>query len=327
MRSRALVLSLGLALLLTALPMLAQIPTGTISGKVTSAEGRGAAGGDGHRLLAEPAGQRGPPSPARPASTTFRSCRRASTRSASSWRGSPNPKRSVKISAAQAIRLDAELANAAVSEEIVVTGTYETISTTPEAATTYEKEFIESLPIERNIRETVLLTPGVSATGPGGARIRGISIAGSQSYENLFLVNGVVVNENLRGQPFDLFIEDAIEETTHDRSGVSAEYGRFSGGVVNTITKSGGNEFHGSFRTSFTNQNWEAGDPGPPSPDGQDQPALRGHPRRLDLAGPDLVLPRRPRLRAESTRPDVTPAHQRLSLPDGHRRSSATRAS
>jgi len=37
--------------------------------------------------------------------------------------------------------------------------------------------------------------------------------------------NGVVVNENLRGQPHDLFIEDAIQETTVMTAGVSAEYG------------------------------------------------------------------------------------------------------
>jgi hypothetical protein len=98
----------------------------------------------------------------------------------------------------------------------------------------------------------VLLNAGVSDNGPSAA----IIIAGAQSYESLFLVNGVVVNENLRGQPLSLFIEDAIEETTTSVSGISAEYGRFAGGVVNTITKSGGNELSGSLRTNFTNDKW-----------------------------------------------------------------------
>ena len=61
------------------------------------------------------------------------------------------------------------------------------------------------------------------------------------SFENLFMVNGVTVNENLRGQANDLYIEDAIQETTVATAGISAEYGRFSGGVVNVVTKSGGN--------------------------------------------------------------------------------------
>ncbi len=256
MRSRALVLSLGLALLLTALPMLAQIPTGTVSGKVTSADGEALPGvtvtvsspslqGTRDAVTSETGEYNIPLLPPGDYEVSFE------------LEGFSNPKRSVKVSAAQSLRLDADLSNAAVSEEIVVTGTYETISTASEAATTYEKEFVEQLPMERNVRETVLLTPGVSATGPGGPRVKGISIAGSQSYENLFLVNGVAITENLRGQPFDLFIEDAIEETTTTVSGVSAEYGRFSGGVVNTITKSGGNELHGTFRTGLTNQKWE----------------------------------------------------------------------
>jgi hypothetical protein len=39
--------------------------------------------------------------------------------------------------------------------------------------------------------------------------------------------------------------------------GISAEYGRFTGGVVSAIDKSGGNEFSGSFRDSLTNPSWD----------------------------------------------------------------------
>jgi hypothetical protein len=85
-----------------------------------------------------------------------------------------------------------------------------------------------------------------------------ITISGGPSYDNVFLVNGVVVNENLRGQPHSLFIEDAIQETTVMTAGISAEYGRFTGGVVSTLTKSGGNEFSGSFRDSLSNPSWTA---------------------------------------------------------------------
>ena len=56
------------------------------------------------------------------------------------------------------------------------------------------------------------------------------------------------INENLRGTAVDLYIEDAIQETTVATGGISAEFGRFGGGVVNVITKSGGNDFSGSFR-------------------------------------------------------------------------------
>ena len=80
------------------------------------------------------------------------------------------------------------------------------------------------------------------------------------------MINGVSVNENLRGGVLSLFIEDAIQETTTAVSGVSAEYGRFTGGVINAITKSGGNQWEGSFRSNFTNQDWGAFTPLSPEP-------------------------------------------------------------
>ena len=154
---------------------------------------------------------------------------------------------SIKISAAQTSKLDATMPAAKVAEEVTVTGSYETVSSTGTASTTLEASLQSKLPITRDLQGAVLLTAGVSNTGPANA----ITISGAQSYENLFLVNGVVVNENLRGQATNLFIEDAIQETTTSTSGISAEYGRFAGGVVNTLTKSGGNEMHGSFRDTL----------------------------------------------------------------------------
>ncbi len=121
-------------------------------------------------------------------------------------------------------------------------------------------ELVNQLPSDRSLNATMLLAPNVSATGPGGnnndSATQTIVMSGAMSFENLFLINGVSVNENLRGQALPLFIEDAIQETTVTTGSVSAEFGRFSGGVVNAITKSGGNNFSGSFRTTFTNDDW-----------------------------------------------------------------------
>jgi len=163
----------------------------------------------------------------------------------------------IKISAAQTQKLDAVMPQARVAEQVTVVGSQETISTSGQAATTYEKAFIEKLPVARDMVNTTLLAPGVNNNGPRNA----ITISGAQSYENLFLVNGVVVNENLRGQPLSLFIEDAIQETTTSTGSISAEYGRFNGGVVNTLTKSGGNEFSASARVTLNNDKWTAPTP------------------------------------------------------------------
>jgi hypothetical protein len=165
----------------------------------------------------------------------------------------------VVVSAAQSKTFDAAMQVSAVEEEIVVTGNAETISEGATGSTTYDyTEVVGKLATNRDLEAAIELAPGVNFTGP--VRSNGtaaVTISGSQSYENLFMVNGVVVNENVRGQSLDLFIEDAIQETTAAVSGISAEYGRFTGGVVNTITKSGGNEIHGSVRASLENESWE----------------------------------------------------------------------
>ena len=148
--------------------------------------------------------------------------------------------RTLGLAPTQDIPLEVELGPAAISEEVNVVGQRADVLTqTAQVATNFKGDLIANLPTNRDINAYLLLAPAVHPTGPNG----GYSIAGSASFESLFLVNGVTVNENLRGQANDLYIEDAIQETTVATAGISAEYGRFSGGVVNVVTKSGGQRF------------------------------------------------------------------------------------
>ena len=171
------------------------------------------------------------------------------------------------VAVGQTVPLDATLSVAAASETVTVTGRIEHFAQTAPVATTLKADAVAELPVDRTLNATVLLAPGVFNTGPStnaqDSNAQAISISGAMSFENLFLVNGVVVNENLRGQAVPLFIEDAVQETTVTTGAISAEYGRFSGGVVNAVTKSGGNRFSGSFRTTFTNDDWRALTPHP----------------------------------------------------------------
>jgi hypothetical protein len=158
----------------------------------------------------------------------------------------------VTVSVSQTSRADTEMRVAAVAEQITVTAEAPVAAMTDEIAANFESEQINQLPVDRTIDSVVRLSPGVTEAGPNNQ----ITISGATSFDNLFLVNGVVVNENLRGQPTPLYIEDAVQETTVLSGGISAEFGRFTGGVVSTITKSGGNEFSGSIRDSLTNPSW-----------------------------------------------------------------------
>lgn len=156
------------------------------------------------------------------------------------------------VNLAQTSRVDAALKMSAVSEAITVTATSPAVMETTQVETNFKQANINRLPIARAPVNQLLLTPGVTNG------INGPVISGGFSYDNLYLVNGAVVNENLRGQPHALYIEDAIQETTVIHGAISAEYGRFTGGVVSSITKSGGNEFSGSIRDSLDNPKWTA---------------------------------------------------------------------
>jgi outer membrane receptor for ferrienterochelin and colicin len=161
--------------------------------------------------------------------------------------------RSVVLAPTQVLPLEVKLGPAQVSEEVTVTGrSADTLTKTAQIATNFSQDLIAQLPTSRDLNSILLMAPGVHPTGPAGA----FSFGGSVSFENLFLLNGVSINENIRGTAFDTAIEDAIQETTVANGGVSAEFGRFSGGVVNIITKSGGNQFSGSFRESLNNDQW-----------------------------------------------------------------------
>jgi hypothetical protein len=162
-----------------------------------------------------------------------------------------------QIGLSQTARIDADLKVAAVTESITVTAAAPAVLETTQVATNIPQKLLNDLPAGRTITSAVSLAPGVA---PG---IGGFAISGAPSFENLYLVNGVTVTENVRGQPHNLFIEDAVQETTVMTASVSAEFGRFSGGVVNTITKSGGNNFTGSYRDTMTNPKWTKTTPFP----------------------------------------------------------------
>jgi outer membrane receptor for ferrienterochelin and colicin len=162
----------------------------------------------------------------------------------------------VSLAPAQSLPVNATLGAAGISETVEVVGT-STLNPLDGAviATRIRQADMSNLAVTRDITSIMIMAPGVHPTGPNG----NFSVSGAMSFDNLYLVNGVTVNENLRGQAQqNLVIEDAIEETTIATGGVSSEFGRFGGGVINVITKSGGNDFSGSFRLGLANDDWRA---------------------------------------------------------------------
>ena len=158
----------------------------------------------------------------------------------------------VQVGLTSRARADADLKVSAIAEAITVTAGAPAVLETTEVQTNFSAKLIENLPIGRTLLATVNLAPGVTSTGVGGAT----TISGGYAYDSTYYVDGAVVNEVLRGQPQSLFIEDALQETTVQTGSISSEYGRFTGGVVTSISKSGGNEFTGSIRDTINNPSW-----------------------------------------------------------------------
>jgi hypothetical protein len=149
--------------------------------------------------------------------------------------------------------LDSQLSVAKVEESVQVVAEASPVVESPVVGANYRKEEIDRLPSGRTPQEIAELAPGLTDNTPNTGQL---TISGGFAFDNVFLIDGVDVNDNFFADVTDVFIEDAVDETQVLTSGISAEYGRFSGGVVNLVTKRGGNRFSGSFRTNFLNPAW-----------------------------------------------------------------------
>ena len=128
--------------------------------------------------------------------------------------------------------------------------------TDAKTATNINFETLDRLPQGRTIEGAALMTPGV-VQGVGGR----LQVRGAQTSSNLYLVDGQNVADNAYNNRGVRMISDSIEETQTITGAISAEYGNVGGGVINTITKSGGNEFTGQIRWELTNPAWNARTP------------------------------------------------------------------
>jgi hypothetical protein len=163
----------------------------------------------------------------------------------------------------QVMNLHIALSVGAISQKVDITADAPVVDDVKtETSEVVGNELINNLPINgRRVDSFVLLTPAVTKDADFGLlTFRGM--AGGNS----FLVDGVdttnqYYNENAgRTRLGSQLSQDAVQEFQVLNSNYAAEYGRASGGVVNTITKSGTNDFHGSFFWYFRNRTLDARD-------------------------------------------------------------------
>jgi hypothetical protein len=180
----------------------------------------------------------------------------------------------VTISVTETARLDVTLEVGAVQEQVTVSTEAALLQTESSAlGRVTDRQQVSDLPlVARNFTQIVTLSPGIEANvnnasdlgrGAGGTSQGNFRAHGAQGADNNFQMNGVPVNDlqssgNTSGG-VAIPNPDAIQEFKVQTGLYDASYGRNAGANVNVVTRSGGNNFHGSafeyFRNNALNAN------------------------------------------------------------------------
>lgn len=124
-----------------------------------------------------------------------------------------------------------------------------------ESATNLTRDEITRLPVDQSLSSVALLAPGVVASG---ATFGGLTFGGSSVAENVTYINGLNVTDLYRRQGFSSVPFAFFKEFQVKTGGYSAEFGRSTGGVINAVTRSGSNEFHGGTELTFEPSGWKS---------------------------------------------------------------------
>src|SRR5271156_4022348 len=186
----------------------------------------------------------------------------------------------VHIDANSAIRLDVKLELGEVTEKMTVTTNAVQVETqSTQLGEVINSQKIEAVPLNgRDFTDLLALQPGVvpsayaaQAAGLNDRTVGGSlslnagnqSINGQREAANGFMINGANVNEGKNNGTAVIPNLDSIEEFRIITNNFDAEYGNYSGGQINVVTKSGTNQYHGDLfefnrNTAFNARNYFA---------------------------------------------------------------------
>ena len=162
----------------------------------------------------------------------------------------PVKREGVVLQLEQTITLDIAMKQSTLAEEITVVGKSPLIdvkSTTK--GSTMTAEVFMQLPRNRSFDGLLSTVPGVQYEGNQG----GLSVDGASGTENMWYIDGTNVNGIHVGLRNQGIVMEQLEEVKVTASGYNSEYGGSMGGVVNVISRSGGNEFHGDLFGYYNN--------------------------------------------------------------------------
>lgn len=122
-----------------------------------------------------------------------------------------------------------------------------------ESATNITREELARLPVDQNLGAVALLAPGVVSSG---ATFGGLTFGGASVAENATYINGLNVTDPYLRRGFSTVPFAFFQEVQVKTGGYSAEFGRSTGGVINAVTRSGGNEFQSGVEFTLEPASW-----------------------------------------------------------------------
>lgn len=147
--------------------------------------------------------------------------------------------RDIQISPGRVLTIDLLLKVGGLAENVTVTGESPVVDVKSSATeTTISQSLLFSAPITRTAIQVLNYMPGVNNSSAYG---------GESSSANSLLIDGVDTRDPSGGTPWTFYNYNIVEEVQTQGLGAPAEYGGFTGAVINTVTKSGGNRFSGLF--------------------------------------------------------------------------------
>ena len=178
----------------------------------------------------------------------------------------------VSITVGGLVELPITLEVAGTKEVVEVTSQAELIETSRSSTTdTIGERRIDNLPINgRNYINFTLTDSQVvrdNAPNTGAAPTSGLNMSGQRARSNLVNVDGADATDNSINGVRSTVSQEAVQEFQIITNNYAAEYGRAAGGVVNIITRSGSNDFHGDVFGYLRNRNFQAVNPFSTVPD------------------------------------------------------------
>src|SRR5512138_758784 len=151
-------------------------------------------------------------------------------------------RKEIVVQLSQTIVLNATLEQAALEEQVTVVGQSPLIDVKSTVkGQTMTKEVFMSLPRSRSFDGLISTAPGVQYDNRTG----GLSVDGATGTENMWYMDGADITQPHVGTNAQGAVMELVDEVKVTASGYNAEFGGSMGGVVNVITRSGGNAYHG----------------------------------------------------------------------------------